>query len=201
MKNEYKTSFSYHLRDGTEILLREIKADDKSRIQTGLELLSDNSVYTRFFRPIRRFSEKELIYLTEVDQINHVAWGVLSYKYPEIPGLGVCRFIRSKKYPDRAEFAITVIDDFQNKGVGTTFLALLYILASHHKISLLCGSALNTNNALIKRFEQIRAKTSWESGECEIHIPVFKDHSLFLNNKYSELFKSILKVFNNKLFN
>ena len=201
MLKKYNKSFSYHLKDGTEVFFRQVTADDKTRIKEGLELLSDESIYTRFFSLVKRFTEKQLVYLTEVDQINHVAWGVLSPQYPDMPGLGVCRFIRSTKYPDRAEFAITVIDDFQNKGIGIDFLALLYILASYHNISILCGSTLNANNTFVKRIEQIKAKTYWDSGECNIHIPVFQDYNLLLNNKYSKSFISLLEIFKHKLFN
>ncbi len=198
---EYNKSFSYHLTDKTKVLFREVNKDDKNRIQDGLNLLSDKSKYSRFFRPVNSFTKKQLVYLTEIDQKNHIAWGAISPEYPDIPGLGICRFVRCKKNPEKAYFAIAVIDDFQNKGIGTDFLALLYILASYHKIKTLCGSALNANNALIKRFEQIKAETSWQSGECEIHIPVFQDYSLFLKSKYSELFKTLLDTFKYKLFN
>ena len=195
----YNTSFNYQLIDGTDVIFREIIPEDKERIQKGLKLLSDNSIYTRFFSPVTKFSDKLLEYLTKVDQKNHVAWGVMCPQHPELPGLGICRFIRSEKYQNRAEFAITIIDDFQSKGLGTEFLALLYILASFHKIEMLCGTALNANKAMINRFKLIGAKVSWNAGECELHIPIYKDYEKFEKNKYSDLFKKLLVTFSERL--
>jgi acetyltransferase len=199
MKKNYNTSFSYKLNDNTEVLYRQIKSEDKKGIQEGFKFLSNNSIYTRFFSPLKRLTTKQLIHLTDVDQKNHLAWCVTSPAYPEIPGLGTCRFIRSKEFPNTAEFAITVIDDFQNKGLGTEFLALLYILALFHDIKILKGSALNANLKLIKRFKNIGASISWHHGECDINIPVFNDYNEFPINRYSELFINLVKVFYDNL--
>ena len=185
--------------NGNNIFFRQINTSDKERLQEGLHLLSNESIYTRFFSSVRDFSEKQLNYLTNIDQKDHVGWGASCPSYPKLPGLGVCRFVRSADDPKIAEFAITVIDGFQNKGIGTEFLALLYVLAPYHGIEYLSGSALNANAALIKRFEQLGATTSWNSGECDLIIPVFKDVKEIPDNNYTKIFRNLLIKFSSYL--
>lgn len=196
---DYNTQFMHKLKDGTKVLFREIRPEDKERIQEGLKYLSESSVYTRFFTPVKRFSEKQLIHLTEVDQEQHVAWGVICPSHPEMPGLGTCRFVKMKENPERADFAITVIDAFQNIGLGTEFLALLYILADLHDVKYLVGSSLFSNLKLVERFKNMGAEISWEQGACDIVLPVLKDYSQFPDTDYASIFKKLLHIFKEKL--
>ena len=196
---DYNTSFYHKLHDETEVFFRQIKPEDKVRLQEGLKYLSDESIYTRFFSPVRRLTNKQLDYLTNADQKNHIAWGVMCPTYPEMPGLGTCRFFRTPEKPEEAEFAITIVDEFQNRGLGTEFLALIYVLASYHGIKKLIGSALYSNLALVKRFRQIGAKVIWKKGSCDIFLPVYSDFSDFPVTKYSKIFIKMLKIFKQKL--
>ncbi len=109
------------LPDGTQILIRPIRADDKRFLEDGLRQLSDESVHRRFLSPKRSFSRSELRYLTEVDGRDHVA---LVAEYPGEPVrrlIAVGRFIRLHDDPEAAEAAIVVCDDWQGRGVGSLF--------------------------------------------------------------------------------
>ena len=55
------------LRDGSQVLVRPIKPDDKQALVEGLDRLSSESRYRWFLRPVTRLSERELRYLTEID--------------------------------------------------------------------------------------------------------------------------------------
>ncbi len=193
--------FYHRLKEGTEVYFRPIQPSDKDAIQRGLELLSDESKYTRFFAPLKKLTEKQLIHLTEVDQVNHVAWVCLCPEHPEIPGLGVCRFVRNDDNTESADFAITVIDAYQNHGLGTEFLALLYVLAEQNNLKTLIGSALFSNLKLVERFKNLGAKIEWKSGTCDIILPILTDYSKFPNTKYTNIFVNLLNVFKNKLSN
>lgn len=61
-----------------------------------------------------------LRYLTEVDHRDHEALVALADDH----GVGVARFVRTKD-PEVAEAAVTVVDDWQGKGLGTALLELL----------------------------------------------------------------------------
>jgi RimJ/RimL family protein N-acetyltransferase len=113
------------LPDGTPVLIRPIRADDKRMLSDGLRRLSGDSVQRRFLTPKRSFSRTELRYLTEVDGRDHVA---LVAEYPAEPVrrlIAVARFVRLSDDPEAAEVAITVADDWQRRGLGSLLSARL----------------------------------------------------------------------------
>lgn len=100
------------LRDGSTAELRPITPEDRGLLLQGLRRMSPESRMSRFGSGISSLSEAELRYLTEVDQVTHVAWGALIDAEPA----GVGRYIVG---PDSsAEIAITVVDIFQQRGLG-----------------------------------------------------------------------------------
>jgi len=44
---------------------------------------------------------------------------------PEHPGIGVARYVRLRDETDAAEPAVTVVDAYQNRGVGSTLLEVI----------------------------------------------------------------------------
>src|SRR5688500_7802015 len=114
--------FESRLEDGTRILFRRIRPDDKARLQTGMKYLSPESRFRRFFHHVDHLSDAQLRYLTEVDFKDHFAWLAVLPDLPGEPGVGVGRWIRTKDDPAVAEGAVTVVDQFQNRGLGKTFL-------------------------------------------------------------------------------
>jgi RimJ/RimL family protein N-acetyltransferase len=119
------------LPDGTQILLRPIRADDKALLEAGLRCLSEESIQRRFLSPKHRFSRAELRYLTEVDGRSHVAL-VAEYPGPVRRLIGVGRYVRWPDDPGAAEVAVTVCDDWQRRGVGSLFARRL---ATHARLS------------------------------------------------------------------
>jgi GNAT superfamily N-acetyltransferase len=108
------------LRDGSFVTIRPIAPADRALLQAGFDRLSEESRYRRFLTPTPRLSERMLRYLTEVDHRDHEALVALADDH----GVGVARFVRTKD-PEVAEAAVTVVDDWQGKGLGTALLELL----------------------------------------------------------------------------
>ena len=102
------------------MVIRPIRADDKRMLAEGLRRLSPESVQRRFLTPKRSFSRAELRYLTEVDGRDHVALVVENPVEPVRRLIAVGRFVRLHDDPEAAEVAITVADDFQGRGLGST---------------------------------------------------------------------------------
>jgi RimJ/RimL family protein N-acetyltransferase len=122
------------LPDGAPVLIRPIRADDKRMLTDGLRRLSDESVHRRFLTSKRTFSRTELRYLTEVDGRDHVA---LVAEYPGEPVrrlIAVARFVRLHDDREAAEVAITVADNWQQRGLGSMLTARLADQARRHGI-------------------------------------------------------------------
>ena len=107
------------LRNGTPILIRPIRADEKRLLAAGLSNMSETSVQRRFLAPKPRFTRAELRYLTEVDGWDHVALVAESPTQPLRRLIGVARYVRHPDDPQAAEAAIVVADDFQRQGLGS----------------------------------------------------------------------------------
>jgi RimJ/RimL family protein N-acetyltransferase len=107
------------LPDGSPILIRPIRADDKRLLSDALANLSKTSVQRRFLGPKLRFTNAELRYLTEVDGWDHVALVAESPIQPSRRLVGVARYVRLPEDPHAAEVAFVVGDDFHRRGVAT----------------------------------------------------------------------------------
>jgi GNAT superfamily N-acetyltransferase len=81
--------------------------------------MSPQSKFARFGSGIASLSAAELRYLTDVNQVSHVAWGAVIDDEPA----GVSRYIVDGAA--EAEIAITVVDRFQRRGLGRALFEAL----------------------------------------------------------------------------
>ena len=129
-KRRFKCDSSYkqevELGDGQEVTLRLVQPTDKKLLLSGLARMSPQSRYFRFMGARNGFKESALRYLCEVDGINHFAMGaVVKNKDGSEQGVAVARFIRLPNASEVADPAITVVDDYQGKGLGRLLLKRL----------------------------------------------------------------------------
>jgi RimJ/RimL family protein N-acetyltransferase len=111
------------LRDGSTVLIRQVRGTDAPLLADGFARLSARSRQMRFLGPKKTLSAAELRYLTEVDHHNHEAIGALSPA--DGRGVGVARYIRDADDPRAAEIAVTIADDWQGRGLGGELVARL----------------------------------------------------------------------------
>jgi RimJ/RimL family protein N-acetyltransferase len=111
------------LRDGSAVLIRPVRRADAPLLADGFARLSARSRRLRFLSPKRELSPAELGYFTDVDHHNHEALGALDHA--DGRGVGIARYIRDAADPQAAEIAVTVIDDWQGRGLGTELIAQL----------------------------------------------------------------------------
>ena len=100
-------------------IVRQITPADKIPMQVGLKMLSPESIRQRFFTNKKEFTEKELLFLTEVDQVNHLAY-VAIHQHSEgtLFPAGVIRANVRSDLKTHAEIGVTIVDCYQNKGLG-----------------------------------------------------------------------------------
>jgi acetyltransferase len=131
------------LPDATTVLIRPITPEDKPLLSAGLRELSPESAMRRFLTPKVSFSSSELRYLTEVDQVDHVALVAVDATDGHL--IAVARSVRISD--DTAELAVVVGDRWQRMGLGRTLVRLLAERANVEKFS---GTMLATNRGAVK---------------------------------------------------
>jgi acetyltransferase len=115
------------LNDGTLLTLRPIQPEDEPMWHVLLRSCSQESIYSRFFAPVKEFThematrfcfidyDRELAIVAELDDVEGRPMGGAS------PGrrlVAVGRLIADPEH-EEAEYAILVLDEFQHSGLGT----------------------------------------------------------------------------------
>ena len=111
------------LRDGSAVLIRQVRSTDAPLLADGFARLSPRSRWMRFLGAKTTLSAAELRYFTEVDHHDHEAIGALSAA--DRRGVGIARYVRDADDPHTAEIAVTVVDDWQGRGLGAELLSRL----------------------------------------------------------------------------
>jgi GNAT superfamily N-acetyltransferase len=136
-----------HLRlgDGTDVALRPFQPGDGGLLVAGFARLSPQSRYRRFLSPIPQLTDSMLAFLTSVDGFNHRAWGAVVQEPAGPVGAGVVRWVRTRADPVVADLAVTVIDDYQGRGLGGLLLDVAVLDALAHGVERFEGLVLGEN--------------------------------------------------------
>jgi GNAT superfamily N-acetyltransferase len=159
------------LRDGSRVRLRQGHSSDKGLLLHGFERLSPESRYRRFLAAMPELRAGTVRYLTEIDHHDHEAIVALDETTGE--GIGVARYVRDLERRDVAEVAVTVIDDWQGKGVGTLLLEVLSARAREEGISSFTALMLASNQEMMEVLEALGPVriVDREVGTVEIEMP------------------------------
>jgi RimJ/RimL family protein N-acetyltransferase len=120
------------LRDGSAVLIRPVHRTDAPLVAAAFRRLSAHSRRMRFLTRKDELSAAELRYFTDLDHHDHEALGAVSH--PDGRGVGVARYVRDAADPRAAEIALTIVDDWQGRGLGTELLAQLSSRARHEGV-------------------------------------------------------------------
>jgi RimJ/RimL family protein N-acetyltransferase len=159
-----------HLRDGEQILIRPIRPEDRAELAAGMERLSPESRYRRFFTPTAGLSSTALDYLTDVDHHDHEA--LVAVEPATGHGIGVARFVRSTEDPERAEVAVAVADSWHNRGVATALLDRLTQRARDEGVRRFTAEVLADNQPMLDLIDELGEVTTrrLDHGSLEIEV-------------------------------
>lgn len=138
------------LRDGTAVRLRVVRRGDRELLRRGFERLSSESRRLRFMGPKPALSHDELDLLTDLDGVDRFAIGAQAVDpaVGEPAGIGVARFVRRPEEPEVAEAAVTVVDAWQGRGLGSLLLRRLAAAARERGVRRFRGEILARNEAM-----------------------------------------------------
>jgi RimJ/RimL family protein N-acetyltransferase len=144
------------LRDGTPVLIRAIRPDDRERIITAFHKLEPRTVYTRFFSAKRELTETDLRRIDASD-FEHAAVLVAtlgSGADEVIIGGGAYTVLERPGEPRTAEVSFTIEEDYQGQGLSTLFMALLAEIGRERGIERFEAEVLSGNKRMLRVFER-----------------------------------------------
>lgn len=149
------------LFNGEELILGPIGPQSKAYLQEGMKRLSLESLRNRFFGGKKEFTSQELQRLTDLDGTNRFALGLIrDLKDPH--GLGLIRMDRVEASSRSAEVALTIIDEYQKKGLGTVLLRVLILAAIERGYTELRFTYLHQNTGFERLLGKFPAATTLE---------------------------------------
>ena len=164
----------YVLADGTLIGTGLVVPEDSERLLKGYNKLSLKTKMFRFHYGKDKLSDYEKDYLVNVDNYNHLAIGAIDLNKSHDVGIALIRYIRDKNDPTKAEVALTVIDEYQNKGIGTHLYNEMLEYACKNGIKVLVNCVLKENIPLLNILEKIGGVIKDRSGNqymIEVKLP------------------------------
>lgn len=156
------------LRDGSVAHVRPIRPDDAEGITRFHAGQSDESIYLRFFAPLKQLSDRDLYRFTHVDYEDRVA--LVATHRGAIIGIG--RYDRIT--PTDAEVAFNVSDHHQGKGIGSVLLEHLAAIGREEGLLSFSAEVLPQNSRMLKVFADAGYSISRrvEDGIVQVHFDI-----------------------------
>jgi RimJ/RimL family protein N-acetyltransferase len=112
------------MKNSAKVMIRPARAADAETLQGLFHRLTEDDIYTRFFRRVRSLSYRELQTLCNVNHETDVAFlGVVGPRENEEIIGSACYFLNPTT--NLAEVAFMVAPEFQGAGLGTALQAYL----------------------------------------------------------------------------
>lgn len=106
-------------RDGRELVLRQIRADDVAALQRGFTHLSAEEVRMRFLHPLNELPQVLAENLCDLDPNRAVAWVLADPDGVAEPEIHAVARAYVDAVTEQAEFAVVVQQQFCGQGFGT----------------------------------------------------------------------------------
>lgn len=171
-KARMKNGAGYEVHLCLDPELHFTRAQLKDQIRKAVAGMSPRSRWQRFAAPVSALSEEQLDYLTSLDGRDRVAWcAVIDLEEP-LRGIGLARYARLRNEPRVAEFAVTVVDEFQGQGIGRTLLERLSGSAEKNQIETLRGFVTPGNRKMLALSRHFNARLTPHQNCMCIEIPL-----------------------------
>ena len=140
------------MKNGHEVILRPIRPEDEPAMRKFHELLSDETVYLRYFHMAKldtRIAHERLVRKCFIDYDREMALvaelGSADSKVPVIVGVG--RLSR-RPLSEEAELAVVVADRYQHQGLGGELVARLVKIARTEGLKRIVAEFHSENSAI-----------------------------------------------------
>jgi acetyltransferase len=161
---------SARLPDGTRVFLRPLREADLSHANEFFARLSDRSKYFRFMTPTPTLTAETLAELVHALHQARAAVVVAVVDHgheEELVGGG--RLVPTERH-GTCEFALTIVDAWQARGLGTVLLREVVRLArqlGYHRIE---GSVLTVNAKMLKVAQRLRFTLHSDPADASVTV-------------------------------
>jgi acetyltransferase len=141
------------MKDGTEVVIRPISAEDEMLMRGFHESLSDRTVYMRYLSPMLasiRTTHERLARMTHNDYDREIALVVEGEVDGEKAIFGVARMSKLRGTDEEARFTMLISDDYQGQGLGKELLTRIIKIGRDEKIKRIIALMSPKNEAMKK---------------------------------------------------
>lgn len=178
--------FKATLRDGTRCVIRLCChtdcGEDRQHLKEGIRSawchLSPESRYYRFGYVPQQLSEQQLDYLANLDNRARLAWCATIEEGTDTTGIGLARYVQIEEQPGVAEFAITIVDEYQHLGLGKLLMERLIKSAGVAGLKVLQGYVRPGNRPMLTLAKKFGGEAHTENDYVLVEIPVPRKQEL-----------------------
>jgi ribosomal protein S18 acetylase RimI-like enzyme len=156
------------LRDGSRVEIRSLRPDDRAGLIAAIGRTSPDSLFRRFFAVKRSFTEREIEFFLNVDFVSQVALVAVTEEDGRSEIVGGGRYVVLQ--PGTAELAFAVIDEYQQKGIGTALMRHLISIARESGLKELVAEVLPDNTPMLKVFRSSGLPVDIQRQSGAVHI-------------------------------
>ena len=141
------------IRDGTKVTLRPETVND---LETVWQMFSTISIETQRYLPIPATRERVESWFSDIDytKVLPILGSVETSEGTRVIASATLQFHQLDAYKHRAEFGITVHDDYQNKGLGTILTRYMLDIAREHGLKKVDLKVVSHNARAIHVYEK-----------------------------------------------
>lgn len=158
------------LTGGRVVRFRHVRPEDQPLITEALRTASRETLLHRFFSPIRSVPPDLLRQMLAIDRTKETC--IVGVAEENGAARIVCgaRYVKLPK-AEAAEFAVTVHDDFQRRGLGRFLLKLLARLARAEGIRQFEADVMNSNQKMLNLFRKATSsRAGWQRTDDIHHV-------------------------------
>jgi acetyltransferase len=137
------------LRRGGRILIRPVLPQDEDLTSAFFGRLPARARYERFLAPVRDLSPELVKRFTNIDYATHLALVAETFTGGHETVVAEARYAPTAGDASAAEFAVSVAEDWQGRGLASLLLAKLLCRATAAGIARVVGETLASNEKML----------------------------------------------------
>jgi len=150
------------MKDGRQVVIRPIRAEDEPLMSKFHIGLSDRTVYMRYLSPMLlsdRVAHERLARMTHNDYDREIALVVEGEENGERAVFGVARLSKLRGEEESARLSMLVSDRFQGQGLGKELIKRIIDVASHEQIKHIIAATAPENETFINMCRKVGFST------------------------------------------